>query len=263
MPSGTRACRKYFSSAPGKLAEHREGGEHRQHHRHQRHQRDQGGEGQAAGVRPRRSSRKRWRSVRRVSNQGQRAGSAAVRASRAPQAAPCLEDMGMLAMMPACNLPETVPAPAPPHADADAAAPPPVRALRAWACHLALADRAGPGLGAVAGTHRQRHAGHEGAAAGAVPGRAAAPPLYTYRWLSLLVWLYFTEGVVRATSETGLSQALAAAEMALCLAAVRAVPARTSAAAAQAPRGPARSRDAIRRTAAGHPLRAASAPARC
>ena len=25
--------------------------------------------------------------------------------------------------------------------------------------------------------------------------------MYTYRWLSLLVWLYFTEGVVRATSE--------------------------------------------------------------
>ena len=27
--------------------------------------------------------------------------------------------------------------------------------------------------------------------------------LYTYRWLSLLVWLYFTEGAVRATSEHG------------------------------------------------------------
>ncbi len=25
--------------------------------------------------------------------------------------------------------------------------------------------------------------------------------MYTYRWLSLLLWLYFTEGVVRATSE--------------------------------------------------------------
>jgi uncharacterized membrane protein len=29
----------------------------------------------------------------------------------------------------------------------------------------------------------------------------AAHRMYTYRWLSLLVWLYFTEGVVRATSE--------------------------------------------------------------
>ena len=38
---------------------------------------------------------------------------------------------------------------------------------------------------------------------------------YTYRWLSLLVWLYFTEGVVRATGDHGLSQQLAIAETAL------------------------------------------------
>ncbi|TSE31651.1 hypothetical protein Tchar_02254 [Tepidimonas charontis] len=41
--------------------------------------------------------------------------------------------------------------------------------------------------------------------------------MYTYRWLSLLVWLYFTEGVVRATSEAGLSATLAWAQVALCL----------------------------------------------
>lgn len=41
--------------------------------------------------------------------------------------------------------------------------------------------------------------------------------LYTYRWLSLLVWLYFTEGVVRATSDAGLSAGLATAEVLLCL----------------------------------------------
>lgn len=41
--------------------------------------------------------------------------------------------------------------------------------------------------------------------------------LYTYRWLSLLVWIYFTEGVVRATSESGLSARLAALEVLLCL----------------------------------------------
>ena len=40
--------------------------------------------------------------------------------------------------------------------------------------------------------------------------------LYTYRWLSLLVWLYFTEGVVRAWSDRGLSQQLAGLEVALC-----------------------------------------------
>jgi uncharacterized membrane protein len=37
----------------------------------------------------------------------------------------------------------------------------------------------------------------------------------TYRWLSLLVWLYVTEGLVRATSETGLARPLAAAEVLL------------------------------------------------
>ncbi len=41
--------------------------------------------------------------------------------------------------------------------------------------------------------------------------------MYTYRWLSLLVWLYFMEGVVRATTETGLSQALAMGQTALTL----------------------------------------------
>lgn len=41
--------------------------------------------------------------------------------------------------------------------------------------------------------------------------------LYTYRWVALLVWLYFTEGVVRATSDRGLSAALAAGEIVLCL----------------------------------------------
>jgi uncharacterized membrane protein len=41
--------------------------------------------------------------------------------------------------------------------------------------------------------------------------------LYTYRWLSLLVWLYAGEGLLRATSETGPSVALAWAELALSL----------------------------------------------
>jgi uncharacterized membrane protein len=41
--------------------------------------------------------------------------------------------------------------------------------------------------------------------------------LYTFRWLSLLVWLYFMEGVVRATTESGRGVALALTEVALCL----------------------------------------------
>ena len=41
--------------------------------------------------------------------------------------------------------------------------------------------------------------------------------MYTYRWVSLLVWLYFAEGTVRATSESGRSAALAVVEIVLCL----------------------------------------------
>jgi uncharacterized membrane protein len=39
--------------------------------------------------------------------------------------------------------------------------------------------------------------------------------LYTFRWLSLMIWLYFAEGAVRATSEQGLSAGLAAIEVLL------------------------------------------------
>jgi uncharacterized membrane protein len=41
--------------------------------------------------------------------------------------------------------------------------------------------------------------------------------LYTFRWLSLVLWLYFCEGVVRATSERGLGQWLAGLEVLLTL----------------------------------------------
>ena len=41
--------------------------------------------------------------------------------------------------------------------------------------------------------------------------------MYTYRWMALLVWLYFTEGVVRAWVERGLNQWLAGVEILLCL----------------------------------------------
>jgi len=40
---------------------------------------------------------------------------------------------------------------------------------------------------------------------------------YTLRWLSLAVWLYVTEGLVRATSEGGMGQWLAWAEVVLCI----------------------------------------------
>jgi len=40
--------------------------------------------------------------------------------------------------------------------------------------------------------------------------------LYTYRWVSLLVWLYVAEGALRAASDVGLGAALAVVELVLC-----------------------------------------------
>ncbi|MBB4012410.1 DUF2069 domain-containing protein [Niveibacterium umoris] len=41
---------------------------------------------------------------------------------------------------------------------------------------------------------------------------------YTFQWTTLMIWLYFTEGVVRASSDTGLSAQLAAVETLFALA---------------------------------------------
>jgi uncharacterized membrane protein len=41
--------------------------------------------------------------------------------------------------------------------------------------------------------------------------------MYTHRWVSLLVWIYFTEGVVRATTDPYPSWVLALVEVLLCL----------------------------------------------
>ena len=41
--------------------------------------------------------------------------------------------------------------------------------------------------------------------------------MYTYRWVSLLVWLYFIEGVVRAWGDKGWSAGLAGAQTFLCI----------------------------------------------
>jgi uncharacterized membrane protein len=41
--------------------------------------------------------------------------------------------------------------------------------------------------------------------------------MYTYRWVSLMVWLYFTEGAVRAYSDKAPGNYLALVEVALCL----------------------------------------------
>ena len=41
--------------------------------------------------------------------------------------------------------------------------------------------------------------------------------MYTYRWVSLLVWLYFTEGVVRASGDRPPGNYLALLQVLLCL----------------------------------------------
>jgi uncharacterized membrane protein len=41
--------------------------------------------------------------------------------------------------------------------------------------------------------------------------------MYTYRWVSLVIWLYFIEGVIRAAGDRGLSAWLAGGEVALCV----------------------------------------------
>ena len=41
---------------------------------------------------------------------------------------------------------------------------------------------------------------------------------YTLQWSTLLVWLYFTEGIVRAVSDTGWSAQLAGLELMLSIA---------------------------------------------
>lgn len=41
--------------------------------------------------------------------------------------------------------------------------------------------------------------------------------MYTYRWVSLMIWLYFTEGAVRAYSDKPPGNYLALIEVALCL----------------------------------------------
>ncbi len=41
--------------------------------------------------------------------------------------------------------------------------------------------------------------------------------MYTFRWLSMLVWLYFMEGVTRAYADTGIGRWLAVTEVVLSL----------------------------------------------
>jgi uncharacterized membrane protein len=101
--------------------------------------------------------------------------------------------------------------------------PPPLPAMVAWTRGLAVASL----LGLIAlGLAWELWLAPTGRGTLALKVLPLALPLagllknrmYTYRWVSLLVWLYFTEGVVRAAGDGGLSARLAGVEVVLCLA---------------------------------------------
>lgn len=58
-------------------------------------------------------------------------------------------------------------------------------------------------------------AGAQGVAAGLAAAWRAAQNRYTMQWASMFILLFFTEGIVRATSDVGLSRSLAWGEVAL------------------------------------------------
>ena len=115
---------------------------------------------------------------------------------------------------PAPAAPGAAPAAAPASATVPASAP--VRQARAWVAALLLALT----LLSVAWELWLAPTGRGTLAMKALPlalclAGVLRHRLYTLRWLSLLVWLYVTEGLVRATSEGGLGRWLAGLEVLL------------------------------------------------
>jgi uncharacterized membrane protein len=109
-----------------------------------------------------------------------------------------------------------------PSPDAAAAAAPPVPGPIAWTRHLAVACVVGLIALGLAWELWLAPTGSGTLAIKVLPLFLPLPGLlrhrmYTYRWLSLLVWLYFAEGMVRATSERGTGAVLAAIEVLLSL----------------------------------------------
>jgi len=96
--------------------------------------------------------------------------------------------------------------------------------LRNWACTLATASLVGLFLLCLAWELwlAPLRPGGSWLALKALPLLAPLPGiargrLYTYRWSSLFIWPYVTEGLVRAWSDAGLSARLARLELALAL----------------------------------------------
>jgi uncharacterized membrane protein len=116
-----------------------------------------------------------------------------------------------------------LPSTKPPLASADAATPAPIRPFVARTRALALASLVALFVLCLAWELWLAPVGRGTLAIKALPLLLPLPGLwrnrmYTYRWVSLMVWLYFTEGVVRATSDRGVSAWLASLEVLLCLA---------------------------------------------
>ena len=161
-------------------------------------------------VMPRRSSRKRWRSVRAVSNQGQsRSVCTSARnlvGASVPQAV-AHRHAGYDASMTEARTP-------------DAALG--MDAIVRWSRWLALGSLLGLIVLGLAWELWLAPTGRGTLAIKVLPLLIPLPGLwrarmYTYRWVSLLVWIYFAEGVVRATTDKGLSAVLAGIEVLLCL----------------------------------------------
>jgi uncharacterized membrane protein len=218
---GHQALQEVLLQRTLEIAEHREGREHGQHHRHQRHQGDQGGEGQAAGGQAEavflESAGAGCAGCRTTASGAARCSS--MPAACAPGEALRSASEDMLAIMPAC--PCSLPCGARPGRPSPrprrSATVRPMRARAAWPACSALI---------VLGLAWELWLAPTGSGTLAlkvlplvrVRARAVRHRMYTYRWLSLLVWLYFIEGSCARPPRRGLSMALAAAEVALCLA---------------------------------------------
>ncbi len=120
-------------------------------------------------------------------------------------------------MMPSMSLSTTPPLP--PSVDAPASALPPVVA---WSRAVAVGSLLGLIVLGLAWELVLAPTGNRTLALKVLP---LAVPLvgllknrmYTYRWVSLMIWLYFIEGVIRASGDRGISAWLAGIEVLLCV----------------------------------------------
>jgi uncharacterized membrane protein len=120
-------------------------------------------------------------------------------------------------MMPSMSLSSTPPPPSNP--DAPASALPPVVA---WSRAVAVGSLLGLIVLGLAWELVLAPTGNRTLALKVLP---LAVPLvgllknrmYTYRWVSLMIWLYFIEGVIRASGDRGISAWLAGVEVLLCV----------------------------------------------